>query len=221
MIDVGQHAHGVIAIGQIATGVIAVGQVATGVIAIGQIARGAIAIGMGAIGLFAWGMAAVALFRASGFVGLGGMRGFGLVLPLVPDLGTERAPPPLTTLDKLYSSRMWAGWIELDLRIIAGQPAFAHAGKPISIRVDGIPREKIARYAATRPFRTYGLVNVAGSELTCTRLMDSGQRRHTEAVWWIKTVSQVIGLVAVAVAVWLFALAPAGNALLGGSAPPP
>ncbi len=215
VIDVGQHAHGFIAIGQTATGVIAIGQLATGVIAIGQIARGGIAIGMGAIGLFAWGMAAVGLFRAGGLVGIGGTKGIGLIVPLVPDLGAERSPPTLTTLAQLYASRSWAGWIQLDLRMIDGQPAFAHAGSPIALEIEGIPRDRIVRYAQTAPYRTFGFVNVAGAALTCTRLMDSGEERHTKAMWWVVTLTRLAALIAVAVAVWALAIAPVANAVLG------
>lgn len=94
MVDIGQHAVGVIAIGQDATGVIALGQSATGVIAIGQIARGGIAVGMAAIGVFAIGMGAAGVAWSSGMLAVGGRTGFGMLeLPLVP-----RIPRQLTTM---------------------------------------------------------------------------------------------------------------------------
>jgi hypothetical protein len=87
VVDIGQHAEGVIAIGQFATGVIAIGQVATGVIAIGQVARGVVAIGMVAFGLFALGMVSLGVAGSSGMLAFGGRVGFRIVgVPLAPFL---------------------------------------------------------------------------------------------------------------------------------------
>lgn len=92
VVDIGQHAVGVIAIGQEATGVIAIGQIATGVVAIGQVARGVFVLGMAAVGVFAIGMGAVGVAWSSGMLAVGGRTGAGLVeLPLVP-----RRPRPVT-----------------------------------------------------------------------------------------------------------------------------
>ena len=87
VVDIGQHAFGVIAIGQVATGVIAIGQVATGVIAIGQVARGVVAIGMGALGVITIGMGALGISWSAGMVAVGGRTGKSLVgIPLLPRL---------------------------------------------------------------------------------------------------------------------------------------
>jgi len=93
VIDVGQHAEGIIAIGQEATGVIAIGQVATGVIAIGQLARGVVAIGMVAIGLFSVGMASAGVFGAVGIMATSARGGGLLFVPLVPVLDGAASPP--------------------------------------------------------------------------------------------------------------------------------
>lgn len=215
VIDVGQEAYGVIAIGQIATGVIAVGQVATGVIAIGQVARGVVAVGMAALGVWTWGLAAAGALRAAGLVGLAPTAGVGLILPLVPSIGAVRILPQTTTLDQLYATRRWAGWIEVELRVAGDQLTFLHAGQPIAMRVDAIGHAELGRYARGRPYRTLAFVSVAGSELVCTRLMDSGQHRHTQLMTWVKIAIQLALLVAVMIAVWWVALAPLGDALLG------
>ncbi|MBD4217971.1 hypothetical protein GUH35_19520, partial [Xanthomonas citri pv. citri] len=81
------------AIGQQATGFIAIGQMATGVIAIGQLARGVIAIGQLGIGFIGWGQGGVGIFHAAGMLGIGGRRGIGGVVQLVPSLGRPRVPP--------------------------------------------------------------------------------------------------------------------------------
>ncbi len=85
LVDVGQHAFGIIAIGQHATGVIAIGQSATGVIAIGQIAQGGLAIGMVSIGLITIGMASCGVLWSGGMLAVGGRVGFAMLgIPLVP-----------------------------------------------------------------------------------------------------------------------------------------
>lgn len=103
VVDVGQHAEGIIAIGQEATGVIAIGQVATGVIAIGQVARGGIAVGMGAIGLIAIGMGAIGLFGVIGMIAAGARGGGLLYLPLTPRLDAGARPP------SYRRARWWLG----------------------------------------------------------------------------------------------------------------
>lgn len=109
LLQVGQHAHGIIAIGQVATGVIAIGQIATGVIAIGQVARGVIAIGMGALGLVAIGMGAAGVLYSGGMGAIGGRTGFGLLmLPLLPQ--------------RRRSARSFAWWLHagVGLVLVAG-----------------------------------------------------------------------------------------------------
>lgn len=93
VLDVGQHASGVIAIGQHATGVVAIGQMATGVIAIGQVSRGIVAVGMVAFGLWSFGMASLGVAWSSGMVAVGGRIGAGLIkIPLVPRLRRPVTP---------------------------------------------------------------------------------------------------------------------------------
>ena len=213
--DAGQHAHGIIAVGQFATGVIAIGQVATGVIALGQVSRGFIAIGMVSIGLFAYGMVSVGLFQCGAMVGIGGRAAFGGVLALVPDVGTRRDLPETTTLDQLYATKRWAGWIELRVRPTRNGAAFEHAGKPLTLRVDGIPREMIEHYAQTHPKLTYGYVDVSGANLTCTRLMDSGTSTYLRAGFWIKTALRGALLIAIAGAVWIVVIGPVLDSLSG------
>jgi hypothetical protein len=213
--DVGQHAEGVIAIGQFATGFIAIGQVATGVIAIGQLARGVIAIGMVAGGLISFGMVSVGLVYCGGMLGIGGRRAFGGVLQLVPTLGSQRVVPETTTLEELYATKRWAGWIELVVRPIRAGAAFEHQGQPIALRVDGIARDKIARYARTHPKRTYAYVNVAGSALTCTRLMDSGSSSYARVSFWIGAVIRAALLLGLALVWWVAVYGPLRELLYG------
>jgi hypothetical protein len=110
--DVGQEATGFIAIGQIATGFIAIGQMATGVIAIGQLARGVVAVGMGAIGLVSVGMLSGGVVHATGMLGMSGMPGKGLILPLMPFPRSQ--PFDVKKRDELLSQRV-AGWVRATL----------------------------------------------------------------------------------------------------------
>jgi hypothetical protein len=107
VLDVGQHAVGVVAIGQHATGVIAIGQIATGVVAIGQVSRGVIAVGMVAFGLWSFGMAALGVGWSSGLVAVGGRVGAGLVkIPLVP-----RLPSALTAKWSVLAGAQLSGLV--------------------------------------------------------------------------------------------------------------
>jgi len=216
IIAIGQHAHGIIAIGQVATGVIAIGQSATGVIAIGQVARGGLAIGQLAIGVWSIGMASFGLMWAAGIVGVGGKAGFGFILSALPNFGRKRILPETTTLDALYKTRRWAGWIEIEVRPAeADGYDFFYQGQPLRMGTEGIKKKSISKYAAKKPFRTFAFVNVAGSNLTCTRLMDSGQRVWTKAAYWIGSVVQLALLVGIAVALWYLAFVPIGETLFG------
>lgn len=211
----GQHAYGVIAIGQFATGVIAIGQVATGVIAMGQVARGGIAIGMVAAGLFAYGMLGVGLLSCGAMIGIGGRRTFGGVLQLVPSIGRHRELPDTTTLEQLYANKRWAGWIELVVKPTQSGAAFEHMGQPLTLRIEGIPRDKIKRYARTHPRLTYAYVNVAGSALTCTRLMDSGSSIFARVSFVVGGVVRLALLFGLALAMWVAVVEPMRQILLG------
>jgi hypothetical protein len=110
--DVGQEANGFIAIGQMATGFFALGQMATGFIAIGQLARGFIAIGMVTYGVVSIGMLGVGVGAMVGMVGAGGVRGGGLVLPLVPWPKPKPTYPAKTTVGALRQ-RGASGWVDV------------------------------------------------------------------------------------------------------------
>src|SRR5262245_45469032 len=104
---------GVFAVGQLAVGVFALGQLSLGVVAVGQLARGVIAIGQLAVGVVAIGQGAVGLWHGTGMVALGGQRGFGGVLHLLPRLVDEPLPElaPPTPIADLVGGAAATGWI--------------------------------------------------------------------------------------------------------------
>lgn len=134
--DIGQEATGFIAVGQIATGVIAIGQMATGVIAIGQLARGVVAVGMGAFGIVSVGMLAGGVVQATGMIGIAGMRGKGIVVPLMPF--PRYTPFQIVPAAKLFAGRA-PGFIRAYLTLDRDNtPALSEAGQvlPVDVAVE-------------------------------------------------------------------------------------
>lgn len=133
LVDVGQHAYGVIAIGQHATGVIAIGQVATGVVAIGQVARGGIAVGMVSIGLITIGMAAGGIFWSGGMVAVGGRVGFAMLgIPLVPKV-TEGCTRRRIWWGKLAAGAAVLGGMAVAFWLLAGLPVGEALWGPVGV----------------------------------------------------------------------------------------
>ncbi len=130
--DVGQEAHGFIAIGQLATGFLAIGQLATGVIAIGQVARGVFCVGMASVGLFSMGMATAGVVAGVGMVGVAGVGGRGLVLPLFPFPPKRRRAPATGDYAAIVEGRSDGGWVEAEVRRgMDGRPALFRGAEAV------------------------------------------------------------------------------------------
>jgi hypothetical protein len=171
--DAGSEARGFIAVGQIATGFIAIGQMATGVIAIGQLARGVIAIGQLGIGFVGWGQGGVGIFHAAGMFGVGGRRGIGAVLPLVPTIGRPRVPPQATLLQMVNAGA--AGWVELDLARDQLGLGLSDQGQRTPIKLDRRVLTGGTRITEEGPVRVWAFTKRTGATLcasascTCRR----------------------------------------------------
>ncbi len=205
--DVGEQAQGVFAIGQVATGVVAIGQMATGVIAIGQVARGFVAVGQGAVGLVALGQGSIGLFWAVGMLGIGG-RGFGLVIPTVPDLGERRALPAVTPVDQLREGQ--SGWQRLKYE---GQLRFSVENEVLPARIDSALVQAVDKLTVGTV--VYGLLKKQADGLRIDRLMQVPVPRIRESGWWAWWGLQLLLLLGSGVAFWLIAGIPILEGLFG------
>ncbi|HVY47253.1 MAG TPA: hypothetical protein VHB21_15300 [Minicystis sp.] len=169
--DAGQEAVGFFAIGQFATGFIAIGQVATGVIAIGQVARGVVAIGQASFGLFvSGGMVAGGVLQTYAMIGVGGRRGFGGVLQLIPTIGKPRVVPDAVPFATVESTG--AGWVAVEpRRDDAGQPLLAAAGQTLPVKIDHRAAGTVMGVAERGGSRLFARIERLQGELVCTRLL--------------------------------------------------
>lgn len=206
--DVGQEAQGFIAIGQIATGVIAIGQMATGVIAIGQLARGVVCIGMVSFGLWSVGMLSIGAVWSTGMAGLGGRKGKGFILPLVPRLTPDLDLPAIVALEAVRSG-LGQGWVRLKAAAGAqGQIDFRKAGRDVDLSLDRGLAIVAYRALAKSPHDVLAHVRADGGALVCDRLMPVPPLPYEDATFWMKAAGQLIALTATAVAFWLLVGAP-------------
>lgn len=205
--DVGDQAHGVFAIGQVATGVVAIGQMATGVIAIGQVARGFVAVGQGAVGLVALGQGSIGLFWAAGMLGIGG-RGFGLIIPTVPDLGERRVLPAMTPLEQIRKGV--PGWQRV---IYRGNLEFSVGEQELEARVDANLVQALAKVPSGRLLHAF--LRKEGRDLRIERLMEPPVSRLKETEWWVWWVVQLGLLLGSALAFWLITGIPVIMGLFG------
>jgi hypothetical protein len=187
--DSGQRAIGFIALGQEATGVIAIGQAATGIIAIGQVARGVFAVGQGAFGLVGWGQAGAGVFHAAGMIGVGGRRGIGAVLPLVPSLGRPRVMPEATVLAAIEAGQ--EGWIDADL---TQQMTLGVNGAPLPIKMDRRLQKRAQEITAEGPRRVRAYVRRISGVLVCERIAHEPPRPYEKKGFWTLSAFQVAGL---------------------------
>lgn len=174
--DAGDHATGFIAVGQHATGFFAFGQMATGVIAIGQVARGGIAIGQLAIGLVGWGQAGVGIFHAAGMVGVGGRRGLGIVLPVIPSIGRPRILPPATPYPTVEAGG--AGWIDVDLAHANGVLGLYLDGQRLPIKLDRRLQRRAYEITAEGPRRVRAYTCRVGPVIVCDRIAHEPPRPY-------------------------------------------
>jgi hypothetical protein len=211
-ISIEPEAEGVIAIGTVATGVIALGQVATGVIAIGQLARGFVAIGQGAVGVVAVGMGAMGLVWSAGMFGAGG-RGFGLVIPLVPSLGSRAVLPPTMPPAQLLEEETTAGFISATLDADEEGPFLRANGRPVAARFDARLRKAVEAHPRALPVLAH--LTRAPEGWVCDALVDVPKPRWEKPEWWAWWVVQGLGLIGLAVAFWLLAGIPVIRSLFG------
>lgn len=206
--DTGPHAVGIIAIGQEATGVIALGQAATGVIAIGQMARGCFAVGQLAIGFVGWGQLGAGVFHAAGMVGVGGRRGIGLVVPLVPSLGKKRVPPPTTTFAAVHAGQ--EGWLAVQLGVDAIGLGLFENGMRMPIKLDRRLQSGASAIVNAGPQPTWAYTKRIGSQLVCQKIAYDPPRPYQKRGFWQLGALQFVGLLGLASGWWM----AAGNDLL-------
>jgi hypothetical protein len=202
LIDVGHEATGFFAFGQFATGFIAVGQVATGVIAIGQVARGCVAIGQVAFGLFfSAGMLAGGVLHTSGMIGIGGRRGIGGILQLIPTVGKPRVAPPTTTFEAV--ARSGEGWVEAVCAMdTTGMPALLVGEKPLPTKIDRKAAGAVLGLAPTRGAVRARIETVEG-QLVCTRLVYVPEPPYRKKSFPILAAVQLVGFVFLCAAWWI------------------
>jgi hypothetical protein len=198
--DAGDNAQGFIAVGQVATGFIAFGQMATGVIAIGQLARGVIAIGQLGIGFIGWGQGGVGIFHAAGMLGVGGRRGIGGVLQLVPTIGRPRLPPQATNLQMVSGGA--PGWVELDLaRDQLGLGLYDH-GQRAPIKLDRRVLAGATRVTEEGAVRVWAYTKRAGSTLVCERIVHVPPRPYQKKSFLPLAIGQVLLLFVLGAVYW-------------------
>lgn len=198
--DAGAEAQGFIAVGQIATGVIAIGQMATGVIAIGQLARGVVAVGQLGFGFIGWGQAGVGLFHAAGMVGVGGRRGIGGVLQLVPTIGRPRVPPVTTILPSVSAGA--PGWLELDLARDHVGLGLYDRGQRLPIKLDRRVLAGAQRLTAEGAARVWVFTKRSGSTLVAQRIVHVPPRPYQKKGFLPLAIVQVLLLFALGAAYW-------------------
>ena len=192
--DSGDNATGFIAVGQQATGFIAFGQMATGVIAIGQVARGGIAIGQLAVGLIGWGQAGVGIFHAVGMVGVGGRRGIGLVLPVIPSIGRPRILPEAIPFGAVDAGG--EGWIEVDLAQDGYGLGLFLNGHRLPVKLDRRLQRRSYEITVEGPRRVRAYTRRVRGVLVCERIAHEPPRPHQK-----KSFVAIAGLQMVAVLV--------------------
>jgi hypothetical protein len=198
--DAGSQARGFIAVGQEATGFIALGQMATGVIAIGQLARGVIAIGQLGIGLVGWGQGGVGVFHAVGMLGVGGRRGIGGVVQLVPTLGRPRVPPQATSVQFVNAGT--PGWLELDLARDPSGLGLYENGARTPIKLDRRVINGGLRITAEGPVHVWAFTRRIGSTLVCERVAHVPPRAFQKKSFLPLAIAQVLLLFVLGAAYW-------------------
>lgn len=198
--DAGSEAKGFIAFGQQATGFLAVGQMATGFIAIGQLARGVIAIGQLGIGLVGWGQGGVGIFHAAGMLGVGGRRGIGGILQLVPTIGRPRVPPEPTSLSFVNAGT--PGWLELDLARDQSGLGLYENGIRTPIKLDRRTLAGGMRIAADGPVHVWAHTKRVGQTLVCQRVVHVPQRAFQKKSFLPLAIVQVILLLVLGAVYW-------------------
>jgi hypothetical protein len=174
--DAGDHATGIIAVGQQATGVFAFGQMATGVVAVGQLARGGFVIGQLAFGLVGWGQCGVGVYQAAGMVGIGGRRGLGLVIPLVPSLGRPRVLPEAAPLAAVEAGH--DGWVEADLAQDALGLGLYQGAARLPIKLDRRLQKRGVAITGEGPRRVRAHTRRIGDVLVCDRIAHEPRRPY-------------------------------------------
>jgi hypothetical protein len=190
--DAGDHATGFIAVGQHATGFFAFGQMATGVIAIGQVARGGIAIGQLAVGLVGWGQAGVGIFYAAGMVGIGGRKGLGIVLPIIPSIGRPRVLPEATPYPAIEAGG--SGWLDVDLAHQGGVLGLYQNGQRLPIKLDRRLPRRAHEITAEGPRRVRAYTTRVGAVIVCDRIAHEPPRPYQKKSFKVIASAQLAAL---------------------------
>lgn len=198
--DAGDNAKGFIAVGQMATGVIAIGQMATGVIAIGQLARGVFAIGQMAVGFVGWGQGGVGIFHAAGMIGIGGRRGIGGVVQVVPSLGRARVPPQATSAQMVNAGA--PGWLELELARDELGLGLYEGGRRTPIKLDRRCLAGGMKITEDGTVKVWAFTRRTGSTLVCQRIAHVPPRPYEKKSFLPLAILQVAALFAMGFLYW-------------------
>lgn len=200
LFDAGDQAEGFFAVGQFATGFIAIGQMATGVIAIGQMARGVFAIGQLAVGFIGWGQAGVGIFHAAGMLGVGGRRGIGGVLQLVPTLGRPRVPPETSRVHMVNSGK--PGWLTLDLARDQLGLGLYDNGQRTPIKIDRRALAGGMKITEEGAVRVWAFTKRVGSVLVAERIVHVPPRPYQKKSFLPMAAAQVVLMFVLGAVYW-------------------
>ncbi len=206
-VDVGQEATGFFAFGQFATGFIAIGQVAPGVIAIGQVARGVVAIGQVSFGLvFSAGMLSGGVLSTSGMIGVGGRRGIGGIIQLIPTIGKPRVAPPTAPFERVAAEG--SGYVDATCATDAeGLPVLLVGGAPLPIKIDTKAAGAVLGLAPVRGEVKARIEKLDGI-LVCTRLVFVPEPPYKKKIFPVLAAAQLAGFAVLCVAWWIVVGAP-------------
>jgi hypothetical protein len=175
-----------------ATGILAIGQAA-----IGQLARGGFAVGQLAFGLVGWGQCSGGIFQAAGMVGVGGRRGLGGILPLVPTLGRPRILPEATPFAAIAAGG--DGWIEVQLAEDALGLGLYQGGQRLPIKLDRRLQARVRIIIAEGSRRVLAHTRHVGPLLVCERIAREPLRPHEKKGFWGIAAVQVTALLVLGV----------------------
>ncbi len=206
-VDVGQEATGFLAFGQFATGFIAIGQVATGVIAIGQVARGVVAVGQVSFGLlFSAGMLSGGVLHTSGMIGVGGRRGIGGIIQLIPTVGKPRVAPETAPFERV--AQAGEGWVDAKCAADAdGAPVLLVNGAPLPLKIDHNAAGAVLGLAP-RQGDVKARIETKDGLLVCTRLVFVPDPPYKKKTFPILAAAQLAGFAVLCVAWWMVVGAP-------------
>jgi hypothetical protein len=143
-------------------------------------------------------MAGVGLHGTVAMVGVGG-RGLGLVLPLLPSLGTRQVPDKVQTL--AAARRAGEGWVHLHLMPRSGGLVAAFDGYE---RVDDLRVDARVRRAAlaAAPGDVWARLRTSADGPVIDQIVVHHRSRLGDPRWWLVWSAQLAALMVLSAVVW-------------------